>query len=34
VAGGFRSDDVMVTLVENAPIDWSLGRGEAYEEHG
>jgi len=34
VAGGFRSDDLMVTLVENAPIDWSLGRGEAYEEHG
>ena len=32
VAGGFRSDDIMVALVENAPIDWSLGRGEAYEE--
>ena len=31
VAGGFRPDDVMVALVENAPIDWSLGRGEAYE---
>jgi Tautomerase enzyme len=30
VAGGFRPDDVMVALVENAPIDWSLGRGEAY----
>jgi len=33
VAGGFRPDDVMVALVENAPIDWSLGRGEAYAEH-
>jgi phenylpyruvate tautomerase PptA (4-oxalocrotonate tautomerase family) len=32
VAGGFRSDDVMVALVENEPIDWSLGRGEAYEK--
>jgi len=31
VAGGFRPDNVMVALVENAPIDWSLGRGEAYE---
>ncbi|XIA67006.1 tautomerase family protein [Bradyrhizobium sp. TZ2] len=32
-AGGFRSDDVMVALVENGPIDWSLGRGEAYQGH-
>ena len=32
VAGGFRPDDVMVALLENKPIDWSLGRGEAYEE--
>jgi hypothetical protein len=30
VAGGFHSDDVMVALVENRPIDWSLGHGEAY----
>lgn len=29
--GGFRPDDVMVALIENAAIDWSLGRGEAYE---
>jgi len=34
VAAGFRSDDVMVTLIENSPIDWSLGRGEAYDRHG
>ncbi len=33
VASGFRPDDVMVALVENGPIDWSLGRGEAYEKH-
>jgi hypothetical protein len=33
VAGGFRADDVMVTLVENQLIDWSLGRGEAYDKH-
>ena len=33
VAGGFHSDDVMVALVENEPIDWSLGGGEAYENH-
>jgi len=33
VAGGFRPDDVMVALLENKPIDWSLGRGEAYGEH-
>jgi len=25
---------VMVTLIENSPIDWSLGRGEAYDRHG
>ena len=30
VAGGFHPDDVMVALLENLPIDWSLGRGEAY----
>ena len=33
VAGGFRPDDVMVALVENTPIDWSLGRGEAFATH-
>jgi hypothetical protein len=30
VAGGFHPDDVMVTLIENKSIDWSLGRGEAF----
>jgi hypothetical protein len=32
-AGGLHGDDVMVALVENGPIDWSLGRGEAYKPH-
>lgn len=32
-ASGLRSDDVLVALVENGPIDWSLGRGKAYEAH-
>ena len=33
VAAGFVADDIMVALTENAPIDWSLGRGTAYEGH-
>ncbi|MFY8107279.1 MAG: tautomerase family protein [Elstera sp.] len=32
VAGGFRADDVMIALTENTPLDWSLGRGEAYAD--
>lgn len=32
VSGGFRADDIMVALRENAPIDWSFGRGVAYEK--
>lgn len=27
---GFAGDDVMIALAENAPIDWSLGRGRSY----
>jgi 4-oxalocrotonate tautomerase len=27
---GMRPDDVMVALLENDRIDWSLGRGQAY----
>lgn len=34
VAGGFHADDIMVTLLENASIDWSLGRGVAYDKSG
>lgn len=33
VASGFRPDDVMIALVENTAIDWSLGRGDAYAGH-
>lgn len=29
-SAGFRPDDVLIALTENAPIDWSLGRGQAY----
>lgn len=32
VAAGFAADDVMITLIENSPIDWSVGRGEAFAE--
>lgn len=30
VRAGFAPDDIMVTLTENAPIDWSAGRGLAF----
>lgn len=30
---GFAPDDVMIALTENAAIDWSLGRGQAYSGH-
>jgi phenylpyruvate tautomerase PptA (4-oxalocrotonate tautomerase family) len=26
---GVRPEDVVITLVENAPVDWSVGNGEA-----
>ncbi len=29
---GFRSDDVMMALVENSRMDWSLGLGVAYAD--
>lgn len=29
---GFSADDVMVGLVENGAMDWSLGRGEVYAD--
>jgi phenylpyruvate tautomerase PptA (4-oxalocrotonate tautomerase family) len=29
---GFAPDDIMISLTENSPIDWSLGRGEAYDK--
>jgi hypothetical protein len=27
---GFKGDDIMIALTENAPSDWSLGYGRAY----
>jgi len=30
VSAGFSGDDVMIALTENAPVDWSLGRGRAF----
>ena len=27
---GFAGDDIMVTLTENAPTDWSVGYGRCY----
>ena len=32
VDAGFRSDDIMIALTENAPTDWSLGQGLAFEK--
>jgi phenylpyruvate tautomerase PptA (4-oxalocrotonate tautomerase family) len=34
VAAGFRADDVMVALIENTRMDWSLGKGIAYADVG
>jgi len=33
VQAGFRADDIMVALVENSRMDWSLGHGVAYADH-
>ena len=33
VLAGFKADDIMIALTENAPIDWTLGRGQAFEGH-
>lgn len=29
---GLRPDDVMIALLENTRMDWSLGRGHAYAD--
>ena len=28
--GGFAGDDIFIALVENGPMDWSMGRGEPF----
>ena len=33
VAAGFKADDIMIALSENAPIDWTLGGGLAFKGH-
>jgi hypothetical protein len=33
IQAGFRADDVMIALVENSRMDWSLGAGVAYADH-
>lgn len=33
VQAGFRADDIMVALIENSRMDWSLGHGVAYADH-
>ena len=30
VAAGYKSDDIMIALTENAPVDWTLGQGLAW----
>ena len=32
VRAGFSGDDIMIVLAENAPVDWSLGRGHAFDD--
>lgn len=33
VTAGFKADDIMMALSENAPIDWTVGRGHSFEGH-
>jgi Tautomerase enzyme len=33
VSAGFCEDDILIALTENAPDDWSLGRGLAFGNH-
>lgn len=33
VVAGFKADDIMVALIENATIDWTLGQGQSFEGH-
>lgn len=32
VQAGFRADDLMMALIENSRMDWSLGHGLAYAD--
>ena len=33
IEAGFAGDDIMITLSENAPTDWSLGYGRCYGQN-
>lgn len=33
VLAGFKADDIMMALTENAAVDWTVGRGQAFESH-
>lgn len=33
VLAGFKADDIMIALLENAAIDWTVGQGRAFEGH-
>lgn len=33
VVAGFKADDIMMALTENAATDWTLGRGQSFEGH-
>lgn len=33
IAAGFRGDDIMMALSENAVSDWSLGHGRMFDKH-
>jgi phenylpyruvate tautomerase PptA (4-oxalocrotonate tautomerase family) len=32
VAAGFKADDIMITLVENELIDWTVGCGQTFDK--
>ena len=32
-AAGYKPDDIMIALTENAPIDWTLGQGLTFKGH-
>ena len=33
VVAGFKADDIMMALTENAAIDWTLGQGQSFQGH-
>ena len=33
VIAGFKADDIMMGLIENTAIDWTLGKGQSFHGH-